>query len=191
MFNFFEQSWTLLIAAVVALYIVFRFRSIFPQKRRWWQWLIPVFIAVAAFGLDFFVQTDFERIKSVIETGIKAVEEENPGAIETIISANYQDSYHDSKEQLMFHCRSEMTRDPVEEGEKKFWQMEMSSPEADVVITVSVKFDKDSYVARNYKQFFLVKAQLHLQKQPDKKWLISRAEILELDGQQVNWEQIR
>ena len=88
MFNFFEQPWTLFITAVVVLYIVFRFRSFFPQKHRWWQWLIPVFIAIAAFGLEHFVETDLEKIKSVIKTGIKAVEEENPCVIEALISAN-------------------------------------------------------------------------------------------------------
>jgi hypothetical protein len=191
MFNFFEQPWTLLIAAVVALYIVFRFRSIFPQKRRWWQWLIPPLLATAAFGLDFFVQTDFEKINELIDRGIKAVEEENPGAIEAIISANYQDSHHDSKEQLMSHCRSELSRSPVEENKKINAQIEISPPKADVVLTVMMKFDKNSYVAQNYKQFFLVKLQLYLQKQPDKKWLICQAELLELDRQQVNWEQIR
>ena len=50
MFNFFEQPWTLFIIAAAILYAVFRFRSISPEKYRWWQWLIPVFIAVSAFG---------------------------------------------------------------------------------------------------------------------------------------------
>jgi len=191
MFNFFEQFWTLLIAAVVALYIVFRLRSIFPQKRRWWQWFVPPLLAIAAFGLDFLVQTDFEKISGLIDRGIKAVEEENPGAIEAIISANYRDSYHDSKEQLMSHCRNELSRDPVEENKKINVQIEISPPKADVILTVMMKFDKNSYVALNYKQYVLVRVQLYLQKQPDKQWLISRAELLELDRQSVNWEQIR
>ena len=191
MFSFFDQPWTLFIAAIISLYVVFRLRSIFPQKCHWWQWLIPVFIAVAAFGFDFLVRTNLEKINAVIDNGIKAVEEENPGIIEAIVSADYQDSYHSNKEHLMSHCRSEMGRDPVEENKKVNALMEISTTEAEVTLIAMVKFDKDSYVTRNYKQSFLVKAQLYLTKQQDKRWLISRAELLELDRQQVNWEQIR
>jgi len=191
MFNFFDQPWTLFIAAIVSLYIVFRVRSIFPQKRRWWQWLIPPVLMITAFGLDFFVQTNLEKVNAVIDNGIRAVEEENPGIIEAIVSADYQDSYHSNKEHLMSHCRSEMGRNPVEENKKINAHMEISTTEAEVALMVMVKFDKDSYVARNYKQSFPVKVQLYLQKQPDKSWLISRAELLELDRQQVNWGQIR
>jgi hypothetical protein len=191
MFSFFDQPWTLFIAAIVSLYVVFRLRSIFPQKCHWWQWLIPVFIAVAAFGFDFLVRTDLEKINAVIDNGIRAIEEENPGIIEAIVSADYQDSYHSNKEHLMSHCRSEMGRDPVEENKKVNALMEISTTEAEVTLIAMVKFDKDSYVTRNYKQSFLVKAQLYLTKQQDKRWLISRAELLELDRQQVNWEQIR
>lgn len=191
MFNFFEQPWTLFIVALVVLYGVFRFRSIFQAKRYWWQWLLPALLAMAAFGLDFFVQTNLEEINTIIKTGIKAVEEENPGAIETIISANYRDSYHDSKEQLMSHCRNELSRSRVEENKKIGSQIEISPSEANVILRVRIIFDKDSYIALNYKQSFLVKVQLCLQKQPDKKWLINKAELLELDRQPVNWEQIR
>lgn len=191
MFNIFEQPWTLVVAAVLVLYVTLRFRSIFPAKRNWWQWLVPPLLAMTAFGLDFFVQTDLEKINAVIDRGVKAVEEENPDAIETIISANYQDSYHDSKEQLMSHCRNELSRNRVEENKKIGSQIEISPPEANVILRVRIIYDKDSYIALNYKQSFLVKVQLCLQKQPDKKWLINKAELLELDRQPVNWEQIR
>jgi hypothetical protein len=51
-------------------------------------------------------------------------------------------------------------------------------------------FDKNSYIAQNYKSFLLVKARLSFKKQLDKKWLISRIEILELDRQPTSWGHI-
>jgi len=191
MFNFFEQPWTLLAAAVLTLFGMFTFRSIFPEKRRRWQLLLPLFLAASAFGLDFAVQTDLEQIRAVIKTGIKAVEQENPSGIEAIIADDYHDSYHDSKAILMAHCRKELSRSPVEKNKKAGLLIEMSPPQAAVVLTVWTRFNKESYVAQNYKQLFLIEVRLSLQKQHNKSWLINRAELLELDRQPVNWRQIR
>lgn len=105
MFNVFEQPWTLVGASVVVLLVILTIRSVWPEKRRWWQLLIPVFVAIGGFGLDFFVQTDLEKINSLIDAGIKAVEEENCDAIESIIADNYEDSFHNTKNELMSHCR--------------------------------------------------------------------------------------
>ncbi len=69
MFDFFEQPYTLIGATVLFLFGVLTFRSVLPEKSRWWQLLLPVFVAVAAFGLDTLVQTDLEKINSVISTG--------------------------------------------------------------------------------------------------------------------------
>lgn len=191
MFNFFEQPWTLLITAFVVLYAMFRLRGVFPKKRHWWQWLIPVFIAVSAFGLDWLVQTDFEKISALVNTGIKGVEEEDAGAIEAIVSADYKDSFHYSREQLRAHCERELSKSLVEQSNKLSMQLEISPPTAIADLTVVMKFEKDSYVAQNYKQSLIVRVKLYLQKEQNKKWLINRIEMLAIDNQPVNWQQIR
>ena len=106
MFDIFQQPWTLLIVAILVLFAMLISRRIFPENRHRWQWLLPAFLSVAAFGLDLLVQTDLEKIHAVIDTGIKAVEEENPDAIAPVISSNYRDSYHKSKAQLISHSRA-------------------------------------------------------------------------------------
>jgi len=191
MFNIFEKPWTLIGIAVLVLLGLLQFRSIFTEKRRWWQWLVPALLAVAAFGLDFFVKTDLEKIRAVIKTGIKAVEQENPSGIEAIIADDYSDSYHNTKADLIAHCRKELSRSAVEKNKKANLLIEMSPPQATAVLTVWTRFNKESYIAQNYKQLFLIKVNLYLQKQFEKRWLIYRAELLELDRQPVNWRQIR
>ncbi|UCE47264.1 MAG: hypothetical protein JSW47_16875, partial [Phycisphaerales bacterium] len=62
MFDFFEQPYTLIGGAVLVLFGVLTFRSVLPEKRRWWQWLLPMVLAGSAFGLDAMVQTDSEQI---------------------------------------------------------------------------------------------------------------------------------
>ncbi|MHC4215343.1 MAG: hypothetical protein ACYSWP_18430, partial [Planctomycetota bacterium] len=70
MLEIFEQPWTLLGAAVLVLFGILTFRSFCPEKRRWWQLLVPVFLIALAFGTDLLVQTDREKINAVIKTAI-------------------------------------------------------------------------------------------------------------------------
>jgi hypothetical protein len=191
MLNIFEQPWTLTVVAVLVLFGLFQFRSIFPEKRRWWQLLLPVFLTVFAFGLDFFVKTDLEKIRAVVQTGIKAVEQENCDAIERIIADNYSDSYHDTKANLMAHCRTELARSPVEKNKKAGLLIEIKPPQATADLTAWIKFDTASYIAQTYKQLFLIEVKLYFQKQPDKSWLINRVELIEVDKQPMSWRQVR
>jgi hypothetical protein len=190
MFDIFEQPWTLLIAAIIVLLVIWVLRCIFPEKRHWWQWLLPAFLTVAAFGFDLLIQTDLEKINVVINTGIQAVEEENPDAIEAIISDNYRDSYHNTKKDLMEHCRARLSEPLVAKNKKRPPIIEISPPKATVTLTVIIHFDKQSYVYQDIRLMW-AKVKLDLQKEQDKRWLINRAEVLELNKQQANWRDIR
>ena len=191
MFDIFEQPWTLVGAAVLVLFGILTFRSFCPEKRRWWQLTIPVFLAVAAFGTDMLVQTDTEKINSVIKAAIRAVQQEDCGAIGAVIDNNYSDSYHGTKKHLMDHCRRELSQSLVEKGKKTGLLIDISDSNATAVLFATIFFDKNSYISQNYKSFLLVKARLSFRKQPDKKWLISSIEILELDRQPTSWSRLR
>ncbi len=190
MFDIFEQPWTLLVVAIVTLLVMLIVRRISPEKKHWWQWFLPVLIAAAAFGLDFLVQTDLEKINAVIDTGVKAVEEENPDAIEQIISDNYGDSYHNTKDDLMYHCRARLSEPLVEKNIKRIVAIDVSPPKATAILTVRIVFDKRSYVYQSFKRLMLTKVKLDLQKEQDK-WLINRAEVLEIDMQPADWRHIK
>lgn len=191
MFNFFEQPYTLIGAAVLVLFAMLTFRSVIPEKRRWWQLLVPVLVVATAFGLDVAVRTDLEKINAVINTCIKAVEEEDCDAIEAAIAEDYRDSHHNTKRDLMRHCRTQLSQSLVEKNKKRACLVQLSAPTATATLFATITFEKDSYVAANYKAWLMVQARLSLQKQPDKTWLINRIEILELDRQPTNWSHIR
>ncbi|MHC4556407.1 MAG: hypothetical protein ACYS80_03780 [Planctomycetota bacterium] len=192
MLDIFEQPWTLVGAAVIVFFVVLTFRSVFPEKRHWWQWLIPTFLAASAFGLDLLVRTDLEKINTAINTVIKAVEEEDCNAIEAIIADNYSDSYHSTKIHLIAHCRRQLSKTLVNKHKKTGLLINISELNATATLFTIMTFDKNSYISKDYyKSFLLVKAKLYLQKQPDREWLINRVEVLELDRQPVNWSQIR
>jgi len=191
MFDIFQQPWTLVGAAVLVLFGMLTFRSFCPEKRRWWQLLAPVFLIAAAFGLDLLVQTDLEKINNVINAATRAVQQEDCRAIGAVIANNYSDSYHSTKKHLMDHCRRELSKALVDKIKKPRRLIDISDSNATATLFAVIIFDKNSYISQNYKSSLMVNARLSLRKQPDKRWLISRIEILEIDRQPTNWNRIR
>lgn len=187
MWNFFQQPWTLVGAAIIVLFGVLTFRSVWPEKQRWWYWLVPVGVAGLGFGLDYAVATDLEKINRVLKTGIRAVQEEDCAAVARLLTADYEDSYHRNKQSLMSRCRARLTAPAVEKIKKLSTLIDITAPTAKVTFTMFMRFDKDSYWATSYKQVALVKVELYLRKQPDADWLITRAEVLEVDKMSVSW----
>jgi hypothetical protein len=191
MFDLFEQPWTLLGAAILVLFGMLTFRSVFPEKRCWWQLALPFIVAASAFATDLLVQTDHEKIQALLKKGMKAVEQKNLDALAAIISADYYDSFHNSKQDLMAHIWKELERSGVQKVKKNSALIQVSPLQANATIIVVVRFEKDSYIAQNYKPWLLIKMRINLQKQPDRNWLINRAEVLEVDKQPVHWRQAR
>lgn len=190
MLNVFGQPFSLLIAAAITLFVVLILRKIFPEKHHWRRWLLPVSLAVAAFGLDFLVQTNTEKIKAVIKTATKAVEEENPDVIETLISANYRDSHHRTKEDFMYNCRTKLAGPLVEKNITRIGSIDIQGQTANAIFTVRTVFDKRGFMY-DFKRLMLTKVKIDLQKETDKSWLINRVEILEIDMRPANWKDIK
>ena len=187
MWNIFEQPWTLLGAAVLVLFGVLTFRSVWYEKRRSWQWLLPVGVAVLAVGLDLAVTTDREKINQVIKTGLKAAEAEDCAAIARLIADDYQDSYHKSKESLLRQCRARLVPPAIQKIRKISAKVEVSPPNAKATLTMWMTFDKDSFWAQAYKPTALVTVELHFRKQSNRIWLVNRAEVREVDKTPVSW----
>jgi len=191
MFKIFEQPWTLSIIAILTLLILLMYRRVFAGKQHWWQLALPVCLFVAAFGLDWLVQTDLEKIKAVIARGVKAVEKEDCDAIDVIISTRYRDSDHHTKDSLMRHCRQTLSGPLVERNIKRILDIDISPARAAATITVRIIFDKRSYVYQDFKRQIFTKIELDLQEEQDKGWLITKAEILEIDKQPFKWKDVR
>jgi len=187
MWNVFEQPWTLLGAAVIVLLVVLTVRGVLPEKRRSWQWLLPLGIAALAAGLDIAVATDLEKINGLVKAGVRAAEQEDCSAIARLLSPDYEDSYHRSKEVAVNHCRSRLAPPAIEKIRKIASEVKITSPEAIATFTLLMQFDKNSFWAQNYKPSALVVMQFYLRKQPDGTWLVRRAEVLEVDKMPVTW----
>jgi hypothetical protein len=191
MFNFFEQPWTMLGIAIIVLFVILTYRSVVPEKRRWWQLFIPLLIAAAAFGTDALVKTDPERIEAAIDTGIKAVEREDFSTAESCISRNYRDSLHGSKEQLIAHVQNELHSNAVEKAKRTNLKIDVSGNKAKAFLFMSIKLNENSSISKSYGiPKFKIKLDVSFVKQSDK-WLINGVEIRSVNQQQVRWSQVR
>lgn len=188
MWDVFEQSWTLLAAAVLVLLVVLTIRGVLPEKRRFWQWLLPLGVAALAFGLDAAVATDLEQINGLLKAGIQAAQTEDCAVIGRLLSPDYADSYHKSKEAALAHCRSRLVPPAIEHVHKIASEIKITPPEAVATFNLLVRFEDNSVWARSYKPTALVVIQFHLRRQADGAWLVRRAEIVEVDTMSgVGW----
>lgn len=191
MFNVFEHPWGLITTAIIISLILLIYRSISPEKYHWWLWLIPAFLILTAFGLDLLIETDSEKIGSVINTGVKAFENEDPNSIELILSDNYSDSSHSTKRAMMSHCRAALSQPLVEKIIQRTVSIDVQPSKATVIFTVRIFFDEQSYVYQGFKQQTLTEIKTELQKQPDGRWFINRVELLKIDLHPADWRTIR
>ncbi|HUV41347.1 MAG TPA: hypothetical protein VMW23_06150 [Sedimentisphaerales bacterium] len=188
--NIFEQPYLLLFAAAFVLFVALVIRIFFPRIPRWPQLLLPCLLAASAFGIDYLVRTDTEKIRTTIQSAAKAVRNENPRAIEPLIAPAYSDSYHKTKAALIAHCTAVLSEPLIDKNITRFLSIDIHPPDAAVLCTANIVFDKRSYVYQSYKQLMLVKMKIQLQKDPAEEWLISRCEILEIDRLPAKWGNI-
>jgi len=190
MYNIFEKPWLLLIVAAVVLLIIYIIRVFKPEKVRRWHILIPVMIAISAFAIDIFIETDQENINGIIKTCIKASKNEDADTIDTFVASDYQDSLHLSKQEIMIFCRAIFSEPAVERFVKLNQSIELSLSDATVLIKGFLMFDKESRFYKELKPAIALKLELGLKKYSNKKWQINRVEILEIDNQTFDWDEL-
>lgn len=192
MYDFFEQPYTLIGAAVLVLFGVLTFRSVLPEKRHWWQWLLPMAVAGLGIGLDAMVQTDNEKINAVIDKGITAAVERDVATLATIISPDYSDSAHGSKERLLYYFRQAAAEHQVVSAKKKGVRIvDLSASAATANVFIRVTFDENSYFAENYKSSVQIMVDATFEKRPGPGWLVECVELRAIDGQSCSWRQAR
>ena len=191
MFDFFEQPWTLIGAAVMALFGVFTYRSVVPEKQNRRQWLLPLAVLVLAFGLDYIVKTDREKVNGLVNTIAAAFEAEDSAAIQAVIADDYSDSFHSNRAELMAHCRRILPGLHLEKVTVTSRRLQISAPTARATVFATATFGQESWVTQGYKSFLFFKGDLHFHKQPDKSWRITEIIPREIDKQPITWRQIR
>jgi hypothetical protein len=187
----FEQSWPLLVAALVVFLVVGTWRAVLPEKNRWWQWCIPLAVVLLALGLDMAVATDHEQILSLSQKLIHAVAAEDIDDIDRLLAPDYRDSLHRDRDAFLSHVRSGLTHSPVHKLTRLNREIEsLNAPEASLTMETILVFEKESRIASLYRQQFFASVRLHLIKSSRRVWLLQRLDLLTIDRQPMGWGQI-
>ncbi len=189
MWNVLEQPWTLLIVAAAGFLLILILRAFVFEKPRHGLVLIPIVIALLAFGLDMLVQTDPEQIRYVINTAVKAVEDENYKALEEILAADYADSRHRSKQAIMDKAEVVLVPPLIDKVYDSILELNIAGQTAEVVLFNRMLFDKQSPIA-DFSNVLLVKVKIELEKQSGGPWLIKRTEVLAINNQPAKWTDV-
>ena len=153
--------------------------------------MIPLFIAVSAFAIDFVVQTDLENINSIIKSCIKASINQDPNVIDAFIASDYHDSLHHDKRELMIYCRAILSEPAVKRFVKLDQSIKLSPSNATALIKGFLFFDEKSRFYKELKPAMEITLELGLTKHSNKKWQIDRGELLEIDNQHIDWKEIQ
>lgn len=187
----FEQSWPLLVGALVVFLVVGTWRAVVPEKNRWWQWCFPVGLALLALGLDLLVATDHEQILSLSRNLVKMVAAEDVDGISRLLAPDYRDSMHRDRDALLAHVESGLGHSPVFKLTKLNREIEsLDASEASLTMELIVVFEKESRIASFYKQQFFVTLRLGMVKSSRRVWLLQRIDLLEIDRQPMGWGQV-
>ena len=186
MTNIVEQPWLLLIAAGVVFIGLAMFRDLLPARRAWLFWLLPVAIAISAFGIDYFFQSDKEKIETILARASRAVEREDIKSLEPLFWKNYSDSAHPSKQALLNHFQSRLDEPLIEKIVPAIVSLDIRQSDAMVIFTARVKFDPQGPVYEYMKEM-LFKLQADLTKEGDG-WFFSKTEILTINLQPAGWK---
>ena len=191
MFDLVEQPWTLLTLSGLTFLVIGTLRSAFPEKRQPWQPLIPLLMAIAAFGIDAWVATDREQIREVVKTLLDATENEDVSALVGVIGPDYQDSFHRNRTRLVDRIRRELSKPVVKKTSRNGLSLDFTSSAAPTaLLRMSIVFEQDSNVAQNYGPSYLVLIRISFKKYPNGRWLTNGIEIVEVNMQPVSWDRI-
>ena len=206
--SIFEQPWLLLIVSAVALLVVFVIRAIFPQRFKW-LWLLPILLAASAFTIDYFIETDTEKVRNVIAKVVKAAEKENPELLTPLFSEDYRDSFHASKEAILNNCRWWLSQPIIKKNVLRIISLKVEPPNArldsplasirgrsgssarraESVFTVRVVFDPQGPVFE-YRKMMVFKLRADFREERGA-WFFSRVEVLEIDLHPAEWQHIQ
>lgn len=184
--NIFEQPWVLVAVGfwlTLAVWIASRF---WPLKFTRKHLLIGPIVIALAFAVDYLVVTDREKIETIMDTIVKATEEERAEDIVQYIAGDYRDSFHHSGEAFNAFCRQIFSKPQIEKHGFRSQQLDIQKSRATVWITIYTWFDERS---QWIKAMPVAKTvwRLELSKQQDKSWLIDSIELVELNDQEVDW----
>jgi len=187
MYNIFQQPWLLLGVSFLLLVVVYVMRTSFPEKQKLWHLLVPVFVIALAIGLDYFVMTDQEKVKGVMESAIDATVDIDAAALAPLIAEDYRDRQHVSKKALMSTYQYLMKTYSVKSMTMTSHNIDVDAETAEAEILVRVRMNPGNN-AIPAPDMAYAKVKLVFKKKPDETWVIKTSQLLEVNKTAANWK---
>ena len=187
MWNIFENAWLLLTLAGIALVVT----SIVRQGKPEWglkPLLVPLILGLLAFGLDYWVTTDYEAVSRIVPACRKAAIAGNVNGIMKHISPNYADSRHRNRQSLRNAIERIIPRASIKKVRFQSYIITITGDEAESEFLAAVHLDTDSEYAAAGSLVF-VEMRFEYEK-INKTWYISSMEVTEVNYQPMNWRDI-
>lgn len=185
MWNIFEQPWLLVIVAAV-LFITHRiWRGIKPEKMPNKYLIMPLVVLLLAFGLDFLVKTDLEKINGIIKTAKKAAVDIDTESVKTIVWENYSDVANRNRAEAISYFKSGLSVAPLERVFIAEKNIEINGDTANVRVKAGLIFKPDASIGATS-----IVLDMELKKFADGGWLIVTSELIEFGKQKMNWNQL-
>lgn len=152
---------------------------------------MPFVIVGLAFGLDFIVKTDYEKINTALYRALEGFEAQQISPIEEVIADDYADPVNASRDLILAYCQGLFHFAVVRKISVIHKEIIIEGHRAIFTAEAVVHFAEESDIAKMGKSLMLVKGRLFLKKTHDRKWLIYSSELLELDRKSINWQQVK
>lgn len=181
----FESPKILLIAAVAVFVVVSLFRTFLPDKRKWWQLLLPIVVLLSAFIVDYSVQTDNEAIKETVYTTRKSIETRNLPMLRNTVSKDYKDERNGDFDSLMAAFTAHFREPFIRKITFRNLEITTDSTTATVKAVAICKFDDRSSFASDIAGVLFLGGNAKLKKVGDK-WLITDVQIEKVNSKDVS-----
>lgn len=189
MWNILENPWLLLTVAGIALVVVGMLRQDHPE----WgtkPLLIPLLLALLAFGLDAAFDSPTESINYIITESKNAAAAGDVDGIVKFVSPNYHDRFHTSKTNLENSLRTYLSKADLEKIKSQSHRVTIDSKtSATCEMNLVIHLSNDSQYAAAGSLVF-VGLQCDFEKLK-KKWYLKTVELVSVNNDPVNWSDIQ
>lgn len=184
-----EKPWLLTVIAIVVFAVLHIVRDFKPAKIGKWYLLVPIIIIALAFGLDYLIETDREKIFTIIDVAETAIVNEKIEPLEQIVAVDYSDSRHSDRQQAFEHCKVLYLIAPLSSINHTYMELNVDQAKAVAEIEAFISFDPESQAGAMVSKV-MVKLRVTFAKDPAA-WKIISSELLEVNRKPLNWGQIQ
>lgn len=185
MTDVFDNPWLLLTVAAILLVPA----AIARQARPQWGYrplLVPLLVALLGLGLDFFVQTDKEKIHAILSDCRRAAIAGDIGPINAAVCERYNDGFHRSRDDFIAAAERGIQQAAI--AKVRFQRLDLTLQEQQAVMEIdAVVHLSDQSRYAQYGSLLFVSLWLEFAKQPSGDWCIARAGVTAVNNQPVNW----